>query len=139
MKIVAFDDAKLMRFYLGKHLSAVGFEVEAMNPDSLFEALGVLRELRPALLITDYEMPGCNGESLVRAIREDPELSQLPVLIHSSHGEEDLVGRLSQWGILGYLLKPASAEGLQWAVCQACRTHGLALPSAAEEVKPPSR
>lgn len=137
MKILAFDDSQLMRYFIQKHLAAIGFEVMALGPGSLFEALGALREHRPGLVVTDYEMPGCNGESLVRGIREDPELNQTPVLIHSSHGESDLITRLGEWGRLGYLLKPASAERLQEAACELCRTHGLPLPEGAKDLGAP--
>jgi len=43
----------------------------------------VLKEKRFQLVITDYMMPMLNGEELVRAMREDPALSELPVILMS--------------------------------------------------------
>ncbi|MNT76294.1 Chemotaxis protein CheY [compost metagenome] len=47
------------------------------------KALEALKEKRVQLVITDYMMPLLNGEELARAIREDPALSELPVILMS--------------------------------------------------------
>ncbi len=77
-----------------------------MEPASLYDVLAALHAHRPALVITDYEMPACNGESLLRAIREDATLQDTPVIVLSAHREADLVARLGRWGLVAYVLKP---------------------------------
>ena len=47
------------------------------------KALEALKEKRVQLVITDYMMPLLNGEELARAIRQDPALSELPVILMS--------------------------------------------------------
>ena len=83
-----------------------------MDPASLYDVLAAIHAHRPALVITDYEMPACNGESLLRAIREDAALRDLPVIVLSAHREAELVARLSRWNLAAYVLKPIRPEEL---------------------------
>lgn len=118
LDILVIEDSKLMRTWTRINLQQAGYEVEDISPTSVYEALEAIYLHRPSLVMTDYEMPGCNGESLIRAIREDPRLRQTAVLVVSSHGEEDLINRLMRYGLVAYLLKPLSAEALVAAVQQ---------------------
>jgi DNA-binding NarL/FixJ family response regulator len=72
----------------------------------------VLRETPVDLLVADFLMPECPGESLVRACREDPTLCDLPILILSAHRDDDSLIRLQRLGISGFLLKPVEASAL---------------------------
>ncbi len=83
-----------------------------MEPESLYDVLAAIHAHRPALVITDYEMPACNGESLLRALREDTALRDLPVIVLSAHREAELVARLSRWNLAAYVLKPIRPEEL---------------------------
>lgn len=83
-----------------------------MEPGSLYDVLAAIHASRPALVITDYEMPACNGESLIRALREDAALRDLPVIVLSAHREAELVARLSRWNLAAYVLKPIGPEDL---------------------------
>lgn len=132
MRILVVDDSQTVCMWCRVHLQGIGFEVTELRPGAVFEVLAALRESRPDLLITDYEMPHCNGESLIRAIREDPEVGQTPILVFSSHREAELVHRLSQWRLAGYLVKPASVETFLLAVLAALRHHREPLPEAAQ-------
>lgn len=74
--------------------------------------LEALHTHRPALVITDYEMPLCNGETIIRSIREDSAIKNTAVMVLTSHREADLVERLSHWELAGYVLKPIKPEDL---------------------------
>jgi DNA-binding NarL/FixJ family response regulator len=86
--------------------------VGEVEPASLYDVLAAIHAHRPALVITDYEMPACNGESLLRALREDTALQDTPVVVLSAHREADLVARLSRWNLAAYVLKPIRPEEL---------------------------
>ena len=116
LDILVIDDSKLMRTWTRVNLQQAGYEVEDISPTSVYEALEAIYRHQPSLVMTDYEMPGCNGESLIRAIREDPRLRQTAVLVVSSHGEEELINRLMRYGLVAYLLKPLGPEALLEAV-----------------------
>jgi two-component system chemotaxis response regulator CheY len=104
-KILVVDDSKLFRMLASAPLVGAGHIVREVDPVSLFEVLKALYEFNPDLVVTDYWMPNCNGESLVRAIREDPNFHNVKILVCSSHGEESLVERMGQLLVNGYILK----------------------------------
>jgi len=110
--ILVIDDSKFIRTFLCMNLREAGYEVGEIDPTSLFNILEALHRVLPKFVITDYEMPGCNGESLIRAIREDPVLKDIPVLVISAHAERELIERLSKWRLSGYLLKPIHPQDL---------------------------
>lgn len=103
--ILVVDDSRFARGYLSGLLNEAGFETRECEPTSVFDLLSSLRAEPVDLLITDYEMPGCNGESLLRAIREDPVLKGLKVMMLTSHREGDLIKRLVSMGLDGFLIK----------------------------------
>lgn len=112
MDILVVDDSSWMRAFARLHLQQAGFAVAEVEPTSAFEVLEAMRRLRPRVVLTDYEMPACNGETLIRLIREDPVLKDTAVLVMSAHREADLVERLGRWGLWDYLVKPLRPEEL---------------------------
>ncbi len=117
--ILIVDDSRAARLYMRIHLDSAGFQVEEVAPDSAFDVLSAIDTLRPDLVVLDYEMPACNGESLLRLMREDPRFEAYRVMICSSHRDEALIRRLTRWRIAGYLVKPMRPEELVEAVQQA--------------------
>ncbi len=111
-RIVIVDDSKYIRTFVNSVLSNAGYQVTAVEPSSIFDVLSAIVEAKPDLVITDYEMPECNGESLLRLMREDWTFREVPVMVFSAHGEKELVERLSAWDLTGYLLKPIRPEEL---------------------------
>jgi len=108
-KVLVADDNADMRDYVSRLLGA-HHEVQVV-PDGI-AALEAVRACRPDLIITDVMMPRLDGPSLVRAIRSDSELSDLPIIILSARaGEEASIEGLSA-GADDYLVKPFSAREL---------------------------
>ncbi|HCZ34280.1 MAG TPA: hypothetical protein DHV93_13020 [Holophagaceae bacterium] len=105
-RIAIVDDSRLVRTFVAGVLRAKGHETVAVEPVSLFEVLKVLRESPVDLLLADFLMPDCPGESLVRACREDEALVELPILMISAHRDDECLIRLQKLGISGFLLKP---------------------------------
>ena len=64
--------------------------VEAANGA---QGLARLQEVKPALIITDYMMPELNGYEMVRAIRRNPELDDVPILMMSAALPQQVQGR----------------------------------------------
>ena len=108
-KVLLADDNADMRDYICRLLGA-HYEVEAVADGEA--ALEAAREHRPDLIITDVMMPKLDGLGLIRAIRGDPELSDLPIIMLSARaGEEASIEGLSA-GADDYLVKPFSAREL---------------------------
>jgi CheY-like chemotaxis protein len=68
--------------------------------------IALAREHRPDLILLDLHLPDMEGAAVLRAIREDPQLRQTPVIVLSAEAEPDLPTRMLAAGAQGYLLKP---------------------------------
>lgn len=104
-RILVIDDSKMFRMLASAPLTEAGHTVQAVDPLSIYEVLKALYAFNPDLVLTDYWMPNCNGETLVRVIREDPNFQNVKILVCSSHGEESLVEKMTQHHVNGYILK----------------------------------
>ena len=112
-RIAIVDDSRLARTFAATCLRKAGHEIVDIDPISIFDVLKVLRENPPELLLMDYLMPGCPGNSLVRAFREDPALKDVPVLIITAHHDDSVQERLERMGSLSFLHKPFEPQTLQ--------------------------
>ncbi|SFB57096.1 GAF sensor hybrid histidine kinase [Rhizobium sp. NFR07] len=109
LRIVLADDNADMREYVSRLLSPE-YDVETVS-DGL-AALEAIRSRRPDLVLSDVMMPRLDGFGLIQAIRQDPGLAELPVIILSARaGEEASVEGLNA-GAEDYLVKPFSAREL---------------------------
>jgi PAS domain S-box-containing protein len=108
-RVVLADDNADMRDYL-QRLLAASFDVEAAADGD--DALVAARRRRPDLVLTDVMMPVLDGFGLLRALRTDPSLQRVPVIMLSARaGEESRVEGLRA-GADDYLVKPFSAREL---------------------------
>lgn len=84
-RILLIEDDASAREALALLLEGDGFEVTGAIDGT--SALRVLHSTQPHLVITDLDMPGLDGLGVIAAIREEPETSELPVIVVSSHSE----------------------------------------------------
>jgi two-component system chemotaxis response regulator CheY len=114
MTILVMDDDAYMRELLGLHLCDAGYEV--LLAEDAIVAGHLLLERRVDLFVADIEVPYLNGLELVRAMRNDPSLSSMPVIFVTSH--EEHAGRARELGAVGFLRKPVRADDLLATVAQ---------------------
>jgi PAS domain S-box-containing protein len=108
-RILLADDNADMRDYVARLLS-VRHDVEAVADGQA--ALDAIRAQRPELVLTDMMMPRLDGFGLLRAIRGDPALQDLPVIVLSARaGEEASIEGLTA-GADDYIVKPFAAREL---------------------------
>ncbi|OZI43731.1 two-component system sensor histidine kinase/response regulator [Bordetella genomosp. 5] len=126
--VLVVDDNDDMRAYIGRILLASGYDVEAA-PDGM-AALAQARRKRPDLILSDVMMPRLDGFGLLAALRADPTLNTVPVLLVSARaGEEASVDGLRA-GADDYLIKPFSARELLARVSGNLRLNRLRQESA---------
>jgi two-component system response regulator NreC len=107
------------------------FEVIGEAADGA-EALVLVDDLHPDVVVMDISMPGMNGVDATRAIRKThPEVH---VLILTMHEEESFVFQLLQLGASGYVLKRAAATDLVDAVRAASRGEAFLYPAVARSL-----
>jgi signal transduction histidine kinase/DNA-binding response OmpR family regulator len=108
-RLLVADDNADMRDYMRRLLGS-RWDVEAVANGH--EALAAMRAQRPDLVISDIMMPMLDGFGLIAAIRRDPALRDVPVIMLSARaGEEARVEGL-QAGANDYLVKPFSSRDL---------------------------
>lgn len=131
-RILVVDDNADMRRYL-KRILQEHWRVETAADGML--ALTRIRKSRPDLLIADLMMPGLDGLSLLRALREDPAHADLPVMVLSARANEDASIDALTGGADDHLPKPFSARELIARVAvQLARARLRAAERTAREV-----
>lgn len=107
--MVVEDHADMRRFIV----EALRGEWQVLASGSADTALAAMRAEPPDLLVTDLMLPGVSGEQLVREIRADQRLAQLPVLVLSARADDALRVELLTGGVQDYVTKPFAAQELR--------------------------
>jgi two-component system chemotaxis response regulator CheY len=112
MKILIVDDFSTMRRIIKNLLRELGFN-NTVEADDGQSALPKLIGGGIDFLITDWNMPGMNGIELLRAVRADPNLRSIPVLMVTAEAKREQIIEAAQAGVNGYVIKPFTAATLQ--------------------------
>jgi chemosensory pili system protein ChpA (sensor histidine kinase/response regulator) len=108
--ILVVDDSITVRRVTQRLLQREGYRV-SMAADGL-QALERLAEERPAVVLSDIEMPRMDGFDLARNIRGDAKLKQLPIIMITSRIAEKHREHAKELGVDHYLGKPYAEEEL---------------------------
>ncbi|MFZ0257188.1 MAG: chemotaxis response regulator CheY [Gammaproteobacteria bacterium] len=112
MKILVVDDFSTMRRIIKNLLRDIGFGNISEADDGL-TALPLLKGGDFDLVITDWNMPAMTGLELLKAIRAEPKLLSLPVLMVTAEAKRDQIIEAVQAGVNGYIVKPFTAQTLK--------------------------
>jgi adenylate cyclase len=105
--ILVAEDEDAMRAVLLMMLRTLGYANLAEVHDGE-QALAALREREFDLLITDMQMPAMDGFALLQAIKDDPFMRHLPVIVASGMSQLDAVARCIELGAEDFLPKPVN-------------------------------
>lgn len=112
MKILVVDDFSTMRRIIKNLLRDLGF-TNIEEADDGTTALPMLQNGSFDFVVTDWNMPGMQGIDLLRAIREDAELRDIPVLMVTAEAKREQIIEAAQAGVNGYIVKPFTAATLK--------------------------
>ncbi len=91
-------------------LEQEGYTVSAVaNGDT---ALRVLQQAKPGLLVLDVMLPGRNGYEILKVVRADSRLSNLPVVVLTAKGQEKDRQTALELGANAFITKPFSNQDL---------------------------
>jgi len=76
------------------------------------EALQMMEEVRPSLIVADIMMPTMDGYALFEAVRARPEWTPIPVVFLTSKAEKEDLSRGRKLGVDGYITKPFDPDTL---------------------------
>jgi CheY-like chemotaxis protein/phosphoribosyl 1,2-cyclic phosphodiesterase len=119
-KVLVVDDSPDIRRIVRHVLESEGYELREMDSASQLE--GVLHEFSPDLILSDVMMPGRDGMAVVKAIRANPSMAAVPVVLMSSKAFEGDKRAALDAGATSYLVKPFQPTQLIRAVRNALRT-----------------
>lgn len=101
-RVLVIDDVSVIRGFVKAALRDL--DVVVIEASEGAQALELHDTLPADVIICDINMPGVNGEGVLRALRAKGDIT--PVLILTAEGDKAVVGNLLKLGIQGYLLKP---------------------------------
>jgi CheY-like chemotaxis protein len=115
-KVLIVDDNRASRELIRAILKTVRCDIiEATHGQ---EALDLMEEQRPDLVLLDIDMPGVDGLAVVKHIRKDTSLADLPVVAVTAFAMEGDREKAMAAGFTGYLTKPVRAALLRQEVQQ---------------------
>lgn len=112
MKILIVDDFSTMRRIIKNLLRDLGFN-NTEEADDGNTGLPKLQSGNFDFLVTDWNMPGMTGIDLLRAVRADERLKDLPVLMVTAEAKKEQIVLAAKEGVNGYIVKPFTAQTLK--------------------------
>ncbi|MXS86482.1 hybrid sensor histidine kinase/response regulator [Nitrosomonas sp. HPC101] len=108
--VMIVDDSLTVRKVTSRLLERQGYEI-LIAKDGV-GALQLLRETIPAIMLVDIEMPHMDGFELIRAVRNNPQLQNIPIIIISSRTAEKHRKVAKELGVNEFMGKPYQEEEL---------------------------
>lgn len=112
LRFLVVDDFSTMRRIVKNFLNDLGYTNVAEADDGT-TALPILKGGNVDFLVTDWNMPGMPGLDLLKAVRADPALAALPVLLVTAEAKREQIIEAAQAGVNGYVVKPFTAQTLK--------------------------
>jgi len=112
LRFLVVDDFSTMRRIIKNLLRDLGFN-NTSEADDGNTALPILQAGSFDFLVTDWNMPGMQGIDLLKAVRADPKLASLPVLMVTAESKREQIVEAAQAGVNGYIVKPFTAITLK--------------------------
>jgi len=112
IKILVVDDFPTQRKLIKRTLLSLGFENVEEAVDGA-DALEKLHHRTFECIICDWNMPKMMGIDLLRAVRGDSKLKDLPFLMVTAEAKRENIIEAAQAGVSNYIAKPFTVESLQ--------------------------
>ncbi len=127
LKIAVVDDEKDMRQSIGQWLALSGFETETFA--SADDALKVIGQDWPGIVISDIRMPGMDGMAFLKRLMSID--SALPVVMITGHGDVPMAVEAMRVGAFDFLEKPFNPDRMTELAKKASRARRLTLDNRA--------
>lgn len=112
IRILAVDDDMINLKLLKSMLKKLDHVVEVIEAGNGSDAIGVLKSRNDIdLILLDIIMPVMNGIEMLKVVRADENLKQLPIIVLTT--DETKKGEALEFGANGFLMKPIRAEELK--------------------------
>ena len=109
-KILLIDDSEITLALEKSVLESRGYDVRATS--TLMEFEKTLQSWKPHLILTDIHMPDATGADICRTLKNEYGTQDIPIVLFSSLGDEELSALAEQVGADGYLSKANGLDAL---------------------------
>src|SRR5204862_3658045 len=122
-QILIVDDDAASRKLLARMLTTAGYVCR--ETDNATDALKMVHDEQPAVLLLDFLMPKMDGAEALRRLRADPNpaIAQVPVIMLTGHGESEVT--CLNAGADDFVIKPINAEVLRARIETQLRLHSM--------------
>ena len=127
LSVLVVDDSITMRKVTARFLERHEFQVTTAK-DGL-DAIALLEQKAPDLIIMDIEMPRMDGFEVLAAIQNQPLWRHLPVIMVTSRGGEKHRERAKNLGVNDYLVKPYQEDELIASIRKILDRRSLGIPA----------
>ncbi len=112
IRVMVIDDEMHIRRLIDRMLVGRGFSVIGANSGK--QALSLMRQpqTRPDIITCDVSMPEMNGFDILEAVKSDPQLADIPIIMLTAMGQTGEAYRAREMGAADYITKPFSTMGL---------------------------
>ncbi|MEQ8221222.1 MAG: hybrid sensor histidine kinase/response regulator [Candidatus Eremiobacterota bacterium] len=108
--ILIVDDTRVNLQLLGKILMKVNYELAIAN--SGYEAMDMVKEVKPDLILLDVMMPGIDGYDVCKALKSSPDTKDIPVIFLTAKSEKEDIVTGFDVGAVDYVTKPFNSAEL---------------------------
>ncbi|MHB9030086.1 MAG: response regulator [Candidatus Latescibacterota bacterium] len=119
-RVLIVDDSDVMRSILRRVLSlsgiGIGEVLEAPDGDA---ALKIMAKNRVDIVMTDIIMPVMTGREMIARMKASKELADIPVIVVSTEGRNEMIEGIMEAGAAGYITKPFRPEDVAKTVYRA--------------------
>ncbi len=109
INVLVVDDIAIMRGIVKRVLKQIGFNKIIAAEDG-YLALRELKKEDIGLIVSDWNMPNMGGLDLLKAVRGDEKLKNIPFIMVTADGHKEDVVEAVKSGVSDYLVKPFTSE-----------------------------
>ncbi|MGE5498062.1 MAG: ATP-binding protein, partial [Syntrophothermus sp.] len=117
--ILLVEDDSISRALWFKASKRILSDFEIVQAANGYEAMTIINEKTPTLVVTDHNMPLMNGIQLIESMRKREETSRIPVIVVTALLPPDLVAKYEDLQVSGLLEKPLNIEQFSAALLEA--------------------
>jgi len=112
--VLTVDDSRTMRDMLASALIQSGYRV--VQADDGVQAIGMLANETPDVIITDINMPRLDGFGFIEEVRSNPKYRAIPILVLTTENSPEMKEMARKSGATGWLVKPFDTAKLTDAI-----------------------
>ncbi len=112
IKILIVDDFSTMRKIIRNILTQLGFK-NILEADDGTTALEILKKEKVDLIISDWNMPKMSGLELLKAVRGDENLKDIPFVMVTAEAQKENILEAIKYKVNQYIVKPFTPETLK--------------------------